>query len=345
MWTFRKRPTDRIISHKKIKVNTFSIVFMKINQIRPLEADFTEVLEAIALKPKMLYFIGKMPENVVKTVGIVGARKCTSYGEKIAYEAAFELAKAGVLVVSGLAYGIDSIAARGALDAGGKTVAILGTPIDRIYPEEHLGLAQEIIASGGAIISEYAPRDEGALNKMGLTEAEVKLGPDEIRRDGRRMTNCRTSFLYRNRLIAGLSDAVLVAEATERSGSLNTASHVIEQGKELFAAPGDITRRTSVGCNRLIAQGAHLYSRPEDILEVLFPGGLPGEKKSRKMPVFSGSPVEKAIISEIVSGNMDGEKIVEKLELSVSEFSQAITMLEIRGLVRSLGMNNWELKR
>lgn len=318
---------------------------MKINQIRPLEANFTEVLDSIALKAKMLYFIGKMPENVVKTVGIVGARKCTSYGEKIAYEAGFELAKAGVLVVSGLAYGIDSVAARGALDAGGKTVAVLGTPIDRIYPEEHLELAKEIVASGGAIISEYAPRDKGILREMGLLEETVELGPDEIRREGRRMTNCRTSFLYRNRLIAGLSDAVLVAEATERSGSLNTASHTIEQGKDLFAAPGDITRKTSAGCNRLISQGAHLYSRPEDILEVLFPGGLSGEKKSKKMPVFSGSPVERAVVSEIVAGNIDGEKIIEKLKLSVSEFSQAITMLEIRGLVRPLGMNNWELKR
>ena len=318
---------------------------MKINQILPLEAKFTEVLESIALKPRMLYFIGKVPENVVKTVGIVGARKCTSYGEKIAYEAGFELAKAGVLVVSGLAYGVDSIAARGALDAGGRTVAILGTPIDQIYPEEHLGLAQEIVASGGAIISEYAPRDERVLREMGVSEVEVELGPDEVRREGRRVTNCRTSFLYRNRLIAGLSDVVLIAEAAERSGSLNTASHALAQGKDLFAAPGDITRRTSAGCNRLIEQGAHLYSRPEDILEVLFPGGLPGEKKSRKMPIFSGSPVEKAIVSEIVAGNRDGEEIIEKLELSVSEFSQAITMLEIRGLVRPLGMNNWELKR
>ena len=318
---------------------------MKINRIRPLEAKFTEVLDAIALKPKMLYFIGKMPENVSKTVGIVGARKCTSYGEKIAYEAGFELAKAGVLVVSGLAYGIDSIAARGALDAGGRTVAILGTPIDRIYPEEHLKLAEEIVEKGGMIISEYAPRDKQVLAEMGISETEVELGPDEVRREGQRATNCRTSFLYRNRLIAGLSDAVLIAEAAERSGSLNTASHALEQGKELFATPGDITRATSVGCNRLIAQGAHLYAKPGDILEVLFPDGLPGEKKIRKMPVFSGSPVEKAIVAEIVSGNMDGEEIVAKLGLSVPEFSQAITMLEIRGLVRSLGMNNWELKR
>lgn len=308
---------------------------MKINRIRPLESKFTEVLDAIALKPKTLYFIGKMPENVSKTVGIVGARKCTSYGEKIAYEAAYDLASAGVLIVSGLAYGIDSIAARGALDAGGRTVAILGTPIDRIYPEEHLELAREIVEKGGAVISEYAPRDM----------ADAPLGPDETTKNGFRELNCRTSFLYRNRLIAGLSDVVLVAEAAEHSGSLNTASHAIEMGVELFAVPGDLTRKTSEGCNQLIAQGAHLYSKPGDILEVLFPGGLPGEKRLKRMPVFAGSPVEKAIVQEIFSGNMDGEKIVEKLKIPVAEFSQAITMLEIRGLVRPLGMNTWELKR
>lgn len=317
---------------------------MKINQIRPLEAKFTEVLDAIALKPKMLYFIGKMPENVSKTVGIVGARKCTSYGEKIAYEAAYNLASAGVLIVSGLAYGIDSIAARGALDAGGRTVAILGTPIDRIYPEEHLALAEEIIEKGGAVISEYAPRNERVLGEMRLSEEEIELGPDEVYREGRRVTNCRTSFLYRNRLIAGLSDAVLVAEAAEHSGSLNTASHAIEMGIDLFAAPGDLTRKTSEGCNRLISQGAHLYTKPEDILEVLFPSGTPGKKRTRRMPVFAGSPTEKAIVQEIFSGNTDGEKIMAKLGFSAAEFSQAITMLEIRGLVRPLGMNIWELK-
>lgn len=316
---------------------------MKINQIRPLESKFTEVLEPIALVPKMLYFIGKLPENVVKVVGIVGARKCTAYGEKIAYEAAYELARAGVIIASGLAYGIDSIAARGALDAGGKTVAVLGTPIDRIYPEEHLALAREIIDRGGAIISEYAPRDERVLREMGLSEEEIPLGPDETLKNGARQLNCRTSFLYRNRLIAGLSDAVLIVEAAEQSGSLNTAMHALEQSKELFAVPGDITRKMSAGCNRLIAQGAHLYSRPEDILGVLFPSGSPGKRRRKKMPVFSGSPTEKAVVAEIFSGISDGERIMEKLGLSASEFSQAITMLEIREVVQPLGMNNWAL--
>ena len=290
---------------------------MKINQIRPLESEFTEVLESIALKPKMLYFIGNLPENMVKRVGIVGARKCTPYGEKVAYEAAYQLAKAGVVIVSGLAYGVDSVASRAALDAGGKTVAVLGTPIDRIYPREHLRLAEEIVAKGGAIISEYEPGSN---------------------------LDYKVSFLCRNRLIAGLSDMVLIAEAAEKSGTLNTAAHTLDQGKELFVVPGDIDRITSVGCNRLIAQGAHPYLGPEDIMEVLFPEGSPGRKRRKRRTAFKGSKIEKELVAEITSGNLDGEKIIQKLGISAAEFSREITMLEVKGVVRPLGMNNWTMR-
>lgn len=297
---------------------------MKINEVRPLEHDFTKVLETIALMPKLLYYVGKLPENVdylnntlksrPKCVAIVGARKNTPYGKEIAYKAAYELAKEGIIIISGLAYGIDSIAHRGALDAGGKTIAVLGTPIDEIYPREHTGLAKEIIEKGGAIISEYAP------------------GSKLVR---------KYTFLERNRLISGLSDAVLIAEAADRSGSLNTASHALTEGKDLYAVPGDITRITSIGCNRLIAQGAYPYIEPEDILNRLFPSRL---AKKRKKSVFSSSPLEKSILTEIDSGNQDGEKIIENLKISPAEFSQAITMLEIRDKVIALGMNQWSIK-
>ena len=141
----------------------FNNFFEKINHFSPLEYNFTEVLDAIALKPKTLYFYGKIPENVSKngtkmrpkTVAIVGSRHNTRYGEEIAYKLAYELAKKDVIIVSGLAYGIDSIGHRGCLDAGGKTIAVLGTPIDQIYPKTHLSLAKEIIEKNGAIISKY----------------------------------------------------------------------------------------------------------------------------------------------------------------------------------------------
>ncbi|MBR3323964.1 DNA-processing protein DprA, partial [Candidatus Saccharibacteria bacterium] len=229
---------------------------MKINEIPPLEHDFTEVLKTLALIPKMLYFYGKLPENMPiigrkKCVAIVGSRKNTSYGREVAYQAAYEAAKAGAIVISGLAYGIDSIAHRGALDAGGITIAVLGTPIDDIYPKAHIGLAREITEKGGAIISEYGP-------------GEISHSKGEV----------QARFLARNRIIAGLSDLTLITEAADRSGSLNTASHALDIGSDLMAVPGDITRLTSRGCNRLLMQGAIPYTEPNDLLDLLFPERL-----------------------------------------------------------------------
>ena len=296
---------------------------MKINHILPQESNFTEVLDTIALKSKLLYFYGKMPENVVledkkgvkrerraPTVAIVGARKCTPYGAEIAYKAAYELARRGIVVVSGMALGIDGEAHKGALAAGGVTVAVLGTAIDKIYPTRHQKLAERIIEQG-AVMSEYAP--------------------------GTEMYAAR--FLERNRLIAGLSDAVLVVEANERSGSLNTAAHALEQGKDLFAVPGDITRPLSRGCNRLLQQGAYPYTGVEDILQASFPALVQAEAVN----LIGDNEDETAILTAVAGGLRDGEQIAATLKWEPARFNQVITMLEIKGRVRALGMNQWTL--
>ncbi|MBQ9020131.1 DNA-processing protein DprA [Candidatus Saccharibacteria bacterium] len=287
---------------------------MKINQILPLEAKFTEVLASIAVMPKMLYYYGKMPEKHVKTVAIVGARKNTDYGYDVAYEAAYELAKRGVVIVSGLALGIDSVAHRAALDAGGVTVAVLGTPIEKIYPARHIGLAREIVEKGGMVMSEYREVDK---------------------------INYRVSFLQRNRIISGLSDVVIVAEAAERSGSLNTATHALEQGREVFAVPGDIRRETSKGCNRLIMQGAQPYTGVGDVLSVLFPEELSVSGKRGKRAIVGDNEAETTILRAIYSGMREGEAIVDALKMGVAEFNRTITLLEIKGRVRGLGGNRW----
>ncbi|MDO5481119.1 MAG: DNA-processing protein DprA [Candidatus Saccharibacteria bacterium] len=312
---------------------------MKIKEISPLEDDFTEVLERIALKPKTLYYRGKMPKNMVlgengggetngrsgglserrrrpPTVAIVGTRRNTRYGEEVAYRAAYECAKMGAVVVSGLAYGIDSIAHRGALDAGGITVAVLGTPISRIYPRGHEQLGEEIIAKGGAIISEHGPNEEqGKIDMM-------------------------KTFLERNRIISGLSDVVLVVEAAERSGSLNTAMHAIEQGRELFAVPGNIDRVMSVGCNQLLASSALVYTKPQDLIDKLFPGErAKGVKRRRKF--VGGSPDEKMVMKSLREGIYDGDEIIKKTGMGVQDYSRAVTMLEIRGVIRAIGGNCW----
>lgn len=302
----------------------FSHFFDKINQISPLDSDFTGVLDAIAVKPKRLYFRGKMPKNVVigrstvrpKCVAIVGTRHNTRYGEEVAYKMAYELARRGAVIISGLAYGIDSIAHRAAVDAGGVTVAVLGTTIDKIYPRAHEGLAREIVEKGGAIISEYAPGAE--------------IFP-------------KTSFLERNRLIAGLADVVVVVEAAERSGSLNTAMHALDQGKELFAVPGDITRPMSQGCNKIIRQGAMPYTGVDDILSLLFPAKR-RHKNPDQMLIFGDTEEETQIMRALAEGMSEGEEIMERYNMPAATFNQTVTMLEIKGLIRSLGANKWILK-
>jgi DNA processing protein len=288
---------------------------MKYNEISPLRHNFTEVLGSIALVPNMLYFYGKLPENKSKRpkcVAIVGSRKNTKYGEEVAYQAAYELARQGVVVISGLAYGIDSIAHRGALDAGGVTVAVLGTEIDNIYPKNHVKLAERIVENGGAVMSEYAPGVE---------------------------LFSKTSFLTRNRIISGLSDVVLIVEANIASGSLNTAAHALEQGRDLWAVPGPITAPLSQGCNRLLKQGANAYTGVEDLINSLFPA----RTKSQKEAVFGDNPEESGIIRLIRSGMRDGEEMMTALGVDASAFNRIITLMEIKGIVRGLGANKWTL--
>lgn len=291
----------------------FSQNLSKNNEIRPQEVEFTEVLNSIAVVPKKLYFYGKIPQKRLKTVAIVGTRRPTKYGETEAYKLAYVVAQRGAVVVSGLAYGIDSIAHRAALDAGGVTVAVLGTPIDQIYPRPHRGLAAEIVAKGGAVVSELPP---GAA-----------FIP-------------KTCFLERNRLISGLADVVVIPEAAERSGSLNTAAHALEQGREVFAMPGNIDQPLSKGCNRLIRQGATPYLDPRDILDLLFP---PPRKPKRTRLPMGDNVVETAILQALALGVQDGEQIIAQANMEVAEFNRTITLLEIKGRVRALGANQWIL--
>ena len=216
------------------------------------------------------------------------------------------------------------MAHRAALDAGGMTIAVLGTPITEIYPRCHKALANEIIKKGGAVISEYGPND-------------IAAGGQEM----------RARFLARNRIIAGLSDAVLVAEAADHSGTLNTAMHALDCGVDLLAAPGDITRPNSIGCNRLIKQGAIPYTEPNDLLDLVFPERVVkrhSQKLLKKMFLRTETEVERRILTLVFEGVRDGDEIMRRAKASVTEFAQAMTMLEIKGLVMSLGANMWMMR-
>ena len=289
---------------------------MKINQIRPQDNEYIKVLETIALTPKMLYYYGEWPKERIKTVAIVGSRKNTAYGEEVAYKLAKEVAKKGLIVVSGLAYGVDSIAARGALDGGGRTIAILGTQIERIYPQAHVPLAEKIVERGGVVASEY---------KMGDVQ------------------DWKATFLHRNRLISGLADVVVVVEAADRSGTLNTASHAIAQGRDLFAVPGRIYDKKSAGCNQLIDKGAMPLLSIEEFMDYLLPKARTKKQKVEQISLFGDTPEEQGILKLMLDGMRDGDEIMERLEMPVQVYNQTMTMLELKGAVKPLGFNTWVL--
>ena len=196
------------------------------------------------------------------------------------------------------------------------TLAVLGTPIDEIYPRAHERLAAEIVEKGGAVLSELAPGE---------------------------VYHRQACFLQRNRIIAGLADVVVIVEAAARSGSLNTAAHALEQGREVMAVPGDIRRPLSEGCNRLIRQGAMPCLGAEDLLEMLFPER---RKRSRRaVEVVGESEAETAVLRELVKGGKDGAELLAKLGMEVAELNQTLTLLEIKGRVLALGANKWAFKQ
>lgn len=283
----------------------------KINSISPLKHNYLKSIATIAHCPKRLYFKGKLPENRIPSVAIVGTRKPTSYGKEVTYQIANKLARRGMVIVSGLAIGVDAIAHQAAIDAGGTTIAVLGNGIDFIFPSTNQLLAKNIINNNGAIISEYEP---------------------DVEARGFR-------FLERNRIVSGLSDAVIITEAAIRSGTMSTAAHALEQGREVFVVPGNITSPLSAGCNRLIKQGAHPITCIDDILEIIAPELLAAQIT---MPLGS-TPLESKIIKLIQSGVRDGEELQIRTNANISEFSQTITLMEISGTIRALGGNKWTL--
>ena len=285
---------------------------MKINTISPQDNKFTQIINTIADKPKKLYFTGKLPEHRRVSVAIVGTRKPTSYGREVTHKIAYDLAKKGVIIISGLALGVDGIAHQAALEAGGTTMAVLANGVDIIYPASHINLAKNILLSGGAIISEYEPGTEA--------------------RD--------YQFIQRNRIVSGLSDAIIITEAAIRSGTMSTAAYALEQGREVFVVPGNITSPLSAGCNKLIKQGANPITCAEDVLEIIAPDML----KSQNILPLGANALETQIICLLQSGIRDGDELQAQSGADISEFSQTITMMEISGILRALGGNQWTLR-
>jgi len=200
----------------------------KIKCIKITDNEYPEKLRHIYAPPQCLYVIGNESILSKKGIAIIGCRNCTQYGAKNAYKFSYEISKLGINVISGMARGIDTYSHKGAIMAGGNTIAVLGCGLDVIYPKENRELYKNIIVNGGAVISEFP------------------LGTPPLKHH----------FPIRNRIISGLSDGVLVIEATKRSGTLITVNHALEQGKDIYALPGNIDSENSSGTNDLIKEGA-----------------------------------------------------------------------------------------
>ena len=211
-----------------------------------------------------------------------------------------------------MALGVDAIAHRAALEAGGKTIAVLANGLPDIRPATNRQLGENIIKKGGAIISEY----------------------DEL-------VSARSyQFLERNRIVSGLSDAVIITEAASRSGTLSTAARALEQGKDVFVVPGNITSPLSAGCNALLRQGATPLIDPADVLEQIAPDRV----EPQTSLALGNTPTEQSILQILQSGVRDGDELQQKAGINSSELATALTMLEIAGAVRGLGGNQWTLR-
>src|SRR5215813_9784353 len=286
---------------------------------------YPALLREIYDPPIVLYVKGAWSACLEQPcVAIVGSRRCSTYGQNAALMLARDLAQRGVTIVSGFARGIDAAAHRGALEAGGRTVAVLGTGIDECYPRDHRKLALEILEKGGAMVSQFP------------------LGTPPV----------SENFPYRNRIISGLSLGVVVVEAAENSGSLITARLAMEQNREVFAVPGNITSRNSFGTNYLIkGAGAKLVQQWQDIASELPPqiaaNLLPppfGEKKPRqtladqleRVPQsLSGS--ERAVL-RLLSPDSPAhiDTLLDQAKLSMSDLTSALLSLEMNELIRQL---------
>ncbi|MCU0712981.1 MAG: DNA-processing protein DprA [Pirellula sp.] len=277
--------------------------------IVPGDHDFPRLLSEIADPPLLLFVRGSFEKRDAISIGMVGTRHCTHYGRTMAERFAKGLAMRGITVISGLARGIDGVCHESTLSVGGRTIAVLGSSVTDIYPPEHEELADRI-AQTGALISETHPF------------AKPKAGV----------------FPQRNRIISGLSLGVLVVEAADRSGSLITARHAGEQGREVFAIPGPVTSRMSKGCHQLIRDGATLVCDAEEILEHLGPlveGVDVCEGVQIKHPAeLQLNEMEQRVLQSIASEPMDIDAVVQSSGLPIPRVLSTISVLEMRGLIK-----------
>lgn len=285
-----------------------------IGHVTLFDSNFPPLLKELPDAPVILYFRGSAKNCANIALSIVGSRKFTSYGQKIARTMARECVQNGLAVVSGLALGIDTEVHRTVVESGGITIGVLACGLDQIYPISNSQLAESILAHDGAIVSEYPP---GTLPM-------------------------KQNFPARNRIIAGLSSGTLVIEAAADSGALITAYQALEYNREVFAIPGNIDSFNSAGTNKLIQDGAKMVTKSEDIFVELNISARKNESKVKKQVPESA---EENMICDILKlGDLSANEIVNQSGMNVIAVNSIITILEMKGIVHNTGGGRYKLK-
>jgi DNA processing protein len=276
--------------------------------------DYPSLLKNIYDPPPVLYVQGELRPRDEWALAVVGTRRATVYGREATRTMVSGLAAGGVTIVSGLAHGIDTHAHQVALDAGGRTIAVLGSGVDIIYPSQNRKLAQRIVGNG-ALVSEYplGTKPEGG------------------------------NFPRRNRIISGLSLGVLVVEGSKRSGAMITADYAVEQGREIFAVPGNILSSNSAGPNQLIQQGAKLVTTMGDILEELNLTMVAEQAEARD--IIPDNEAEAVLLRYLSSEPIHVDELGRSAGLSMSEVTSTLTLMELKGKVRQVGGMNYVIAR
>lgn len=284
-----------------------------IKEIKFGDKNYPELLKKIPDPPKILYLKGELEKDEL-CFAVVGTRRYSPYGKQATMDIVGGLAEAGVVIVSGLAPGIDTFAHQSCVERETRTIAVLGTGLDKksIYPQSNLKLAEEIVRSGGCLLSELEPGIHGS----------------------------KITFPKRNRLISGISQGVLVVEAKQKSGSLITANYAFSQRRKVFAVPGPIYSLNSRGSNWLIKRGAKLVDSADDILREL---NLPAATRSQKYNE-NLTPEEKLIIQVLAEESLYVDRIIEKTKLNAGAVVKTLAILEIKEKIRNLGGNIYALR-
>jgi DNA processing protein len=279
-----------------------------ISYLTLFDSSYPKRLREIYDPPLVIYYKGEILPGDYQAIGIVGTRKVTGYGKTVTEKFSMDLAQKGLTIVSGLARGVDTVAHKAAIAGHGRTIAVLGGGLNKIFPPENKSLALEIASGNGAVLSEFPPDYPSVAG----------------------------NFPARNRIISGLSMAVLVTEAAEDSGSLITARYALEQGREVFAVPGPITSSLSKGPADLIRDGARLTFSVDDILEEL---GITSAQsaKLKVQSLTSLSEFENKILECLSNENKHVDEVCRELKKSISEVSSALLKMEILGLIKNLG--------